>query len=259
MTTQSFGVLGALQTICLLLVGPAAQAAEISVLCANGMQTVMEDLGPRFERASGHKLSIVFATGGAASKRATEGEVIDVVIAPTPGIDALVKLGRVKQENVATLASTGISVAMRQGAARSDISTPEAFKRALLSAKSITYLNPKDGAASGIHFAKVLDRLAIAEEVKAKTLFASKTDAVGAMVASGEAELGVLQYQLLFSAPGIQIVGPLPGDLQSSTVFAAAILSGLKDEAGPKALTTYLRTPEAAVVIKAKGMEPASP
>jgi len=259
MTIQSLGVLGALQAICLLFVGPAAQAAEISVLCANGMQAVMEDLGTRFERASGHKLSIAFATGGAASKRAAEGEVMDVVIAPTPGIDALVKLGRVKQDDIATLASTGISVAVRQGSAKPDISTPEALKRALLSAKSITYLNPKDGAASGIHFAKVLDRLAIGEEMKTKTVFASKTDAVGSMVANGEAELGILQYQLLFAVPGIEIVGPLPGDLQSSTVFAAAILSGLKDEAGPRALTTYLRTPEAAAVIKAKGMEPAAP
>jgi molybdate transport system substrate-binding protein len=244
-----------LRILCLLVMGATAQAAEIKVLCANGMQAVMEDLGPRFERASGHRLSMAFATGGAASKRAIDGEAVDVVIAPTPGIEALVKAGLVAREDVAALASTGISVAVRQGTAKPDISSPEALRRALLSAKSITYLDPADGGASGIHFARVLDRLAIGPEMKAKTVFAPKADAVGAMVARGEAEIGVLQYQLLFSVPGIEIVGPLPGDLQNSTIFAAAILSGRRDAVASRTLTTYLRTPEAAAVIKAKGME----
>ena len=158
-----------------------------------------------------------------------------------------------------TVASTGISVAVRKGTPKPDISSPEAFKRALLAAKSITYLNPADGGASGIHFAKVLDRLGIASEMKAKTVFASKAGAVGPMVANGEAEIGVLQFQLLFSIAGIEIVGPLPGDLQDGTVFSAAIMSGTRDAEASKALISFLRAPEAAAVIKAKGMEPAAP
>jgi molybdate transport system substrate-binding protein len=144
----------------------------------------------------------------------------------------------------------------RKGASKPDVSSPEALKRALLAAKSITYLNPADGAASGIHFAKVLDRLGIANEMKSKTVYAPKTSAVGAFVANGEAEIGVVQYQLLFKVPGIEIVGPLPGDLQAITVFSAAILGSSKEQAVAKELIIFLRSAEAAVVIKADGMDP---
>lgn len=243
----------------LLLVGSAAQSAELKVLCANGMQTVMEDLTPKFERATGHKLLVTFATGGATIKRARGGEPAEVVIAPHRGIEGLVKDGKAQPDTVTALASTGISVAVRAGAPKPDISSPEALKRALLAAKSITYLNPADGGASGIHFANVLDRLGIANEMKSKTVFAPKAGAVGAFVASGEAEIGVIQYQLLFSVPGVEIVGPLPGDLQDTTVFSGAILSTARDPAAARALISFFRSPEATGVIKAKGMEPGAP
>lgn len=245
--------------IFLLVVGKPAESAEVKVLCANGMQTVMEDLAPKFERATGHKLAITFATGGATVKRAQGGEPADVVIAPQSGIGVLVKDGKVAAHAVSVLASTGISVAIRKGAAKPDISSPEALKRTLLAAKSITYLNPADGGASGIHFAKVLDRLGIANEMKPKTVFAPKAGAVGALVANGEAEIGVIQYQLLFSVPGIEIIGPLPGDLQQTTVFSAAIMASAMEAEAGKTLVNFLRAPEAAAVVKAKGMDPANP
>ena len=245
--------------IFLLVIGTAAESAEVQVFAANGIQAVMEDLGPKFEGATGHKIAITFATGGATVKRVQDGEVTDVVIAPRPGIDSLVKNGKVAPDNVTALASTGISVAVRKGAPKPDISSPEALKRSLIAAKSITYLNPADGGASGIHFAKVLDRLGIANEMQAKTIFAPKTAAVGVLVSDGEAEIGVLQFQLLFSVPGIEIVGPLPGDLQESTIFSAAIMGGAREVEPSKALIKFLRTPEAAAVIRAKGMEPANP
>lgn len=243
----------------LIMAGSAAESAELKVLAANGIQAVVEDLGPKFERATGHKLVITFSTGGATVKRVQDGEVADVVIAPRPGIDRLVKNGKVSADNVTALASTGISVAIRKGTPKPDISSPEALKHTLLSAKSITYLNPADGAASGIHFAKVIDRLGIASEMKSKTIFAPSTGAVGVLVANGEAEIGVLQYQLLFSVPGIEIIGPLPGDLQDSTVFSAAIMNSAREAEASKAFITFLRTPEAVAVMKAKGMEPSIP
>ena len=245
--------------IFLLILGTSAESAEIKVLAANGIQAIVEDLGSMFERTSGHKLAITFATGGTTVKRVQDGELADVVIAPKPGIDSLVQNGKVASDNVSALASTGISVAVRKGTPKPDISSADALKRALISAKSITYLNPADGGASGIHFAKVLERLGIANEMKSKTIFAPKTSAVGAAVSNGEAEIGVLQFQLLFSVPGIEIVGPLPGDLQESTVFSAAIVGGARELEASKALITFLHSPEAAAVIKAKGMEPASP
>ena len=256
-------LLGAsIEVILLLGLVSTAESAEIKVLCANGMQTVLEDLAPRFERATAHKLLITFATGGATVKRAGCGEPLDVVIAPHRGIDGLVKEGKIPAEAVTAIASTGISVAVRKGAPKPDISSPDALKRALLAAKSITYLNPADGGASGIHFAKILDRLGIANEVKSKTIFAPKTGAVGAFVASGEAEIGVIQYQLLFSVPGIEIVGPLPGDLQDTTVFSAAIIPGIRDREISRTLETlvgFLRSPDAAAVIRANGMDPVAP
>jgi molybdate transport system substrate-binding protein len=236
-----------------------AHSAELKVLCANGMQTVMEDLGPKFERASGHKLAMTFATGGATIKSARDGEGADVVIAIREGIEELVKAGRAAPNSAVALAITGISIAVRRGAVKPDISSSEALKRALLSAKSLTYLDPADGGASGIHFAKVLDRLGIASEMKSRTVFAPKAPAVGSLVANGDAELGILQYQLLYGLPGIDIIGPLPGDLQNSTVFSAAVMTSSANAEASKALIEFLRTPEAAAAIKSKGMDPTAP
>jgi molybdate transport system substrate-binding protein len=245
----------------LLMLGIKAEAAELKVLSAIGMQSAMEDLGPKFERATGHKLAISFATAGAAVKRAQGGEAADVVIATRQGIDGLVKNGKAAADNVTALASAGISVAIRKGAPKPDISSPDALKRTLLAAKSISYVDPASGGASGIHFAKVLDRLGIANEMKSKTVFPNpKTPAeVGVLVANGEAEIGVHVIVELISVAGIDLVGPLPGDLQDIIVFTAAIMSGAKDAAAAKALVDFLRTPESAKVIKAKGMEPAVP
>ncbi len=245
----------------LLVLGIKAEAAELKVLSAFGMQSVMEDLGPKFERATGHKLAISFATGGATVKRAQDGESADVVIALRQGIDSLVKNGKAAADNVTVVAHSGIVVAVRKGAPKPDISSPDALKRMLLAAKSISYVDPASGGASGIHFAKVLDRLGIANEMKSKTVFPNpKTPGeVGVLVANGEAEIGVHLIQELMSVAGIDLVGPLPGDLQATTVFSAAIMTGAKDAAAAKALVDFLRTPDSAKVIKAKGMDPATP
>ena len=245
----------------LLVLGIKAEAAALTVLSAFGMQSVMDDLGPKFERATGHELAISFATGGATVKRAQDGETADVVIALRQGIDGLVKNGKAVAGNVTVLASSGIVVVVRQGAPKPDISSPDALQRTLLAAKSISYVDPASGGASGIHFAKVLDRLGIANEMQSKTVFPNpKTPAeVGVLVANGEAEIGVHVIQEVISVAGIEVVGPLPGDLQNTIVFAAAIMASAKDAEASKALVNFLRTPEAAAVIKAKGMEPATP
>jgi molybdate transport system substrate-binding protein len=244
----------------LLVPGLKAQAAEVKVLSAIGMQSVMEDLGPKFERASGHKLALSFATAGAAIKRAQGDEAADVVIATRQGIDSLVKNGKAAADNLTVLASAGISVAVRKGAPKPDISSPDALRRTLLAAKSISYVDPASGGASGIHFVKVLDRLGIADEMKSKTVFPNpKTPAeVGVLVANGEAEIGVHIIVELISVAGIDLVGPLPGDLQNTIVFAAAVMGSAKDAQAAKALVNFLRTSEAVAVIQAKGMEPAT-
>jgi molybdate transport system substrate-binding protein len=245
----------------LLVLGIKAQAAELKVLSAFGMQSVLEDLGPKFERATGHKLAMAFATGGATVKRVQGGDAADVVITLRQGIDTLAKEGKAAAGSVTGLARAGIFVAVRKGTPKPDVSSPDALKRTLLAAKSISYVDPASGGASGIHFAKVLDRLGIANEMKSKTVFPNpKAPAeVGVVVANGEAEIGVHIIQELMPVAGIEIAGPLPGDLQDTIVFAAAIMTGAKDAAAATALLDFMRTPESAEVIKAKGMEPFIP
>ena len=241
----------------ILLAQGAAEAAEIKVLSALALQPVMVDLGPKFERATGHTLVITFAPLGGIVKLVQTGESGDVVIIPQSGIERLAKDGKVVPGTEAVLASSGSAVAVRKGAPKPDISSPEALKRTLLAAKSISYSDPAGGGASGIHFTKVLERLGIASEMKSKTIF-PKSGVPGDPVANGEAEIGVGTLQGLIAIAGIEIVGPLPGDLQDTLVFVAAILdSGKQTEAG-KSLIDFLRAPEAATVFSAKGMEPAT-
>lgn len=232
-------------------------AAELKVLSANGMREVMEDLGPKFERATGHRLAVAFATVGVIVKRIQGGETADVIVVPRQGIDRLVKDGTANAGSLTVLARSGIGVVVRKGAPKPDISTPEALKRTLLAATSITCLDPAAGGLSGVHFAKVLDQLGIANEMKPKLIFHPNAKAAGALVAGGKAEIGVNLIQELIPLPGIDLVGPLPGNLQLTTTFAATIMTGAKDAVASKALIDFLRTPEAAAVIKAKGMEPA--
>jgi molybdate transport system substrate-binding protein len=234
----------------------AARAAEIKVLSVLGMRAVLDDLGPRFERSSGNKLVISFTTLGGALKRVQAGETADVVIIPQRGIERLAGEGKVIVDGVVVFAQSRMGVAVRKGAARPDISSPESLRRALLEVKSLTYPNPAHGASSGIHFAKVLERLGIAGEVKSKSVFLPKAGPVGILVASGEAELAVHQIQELMPVAGIEIIGPLPDALQDTLVFAAAVMVGSGNAAASKALVDYLRSGEAAGIIKAKGMDP---
>jgi molybdate transport system substrate-binding protein len=245
--------------MCLFMVGIAAEAAELKVLGGLGIQAVMGDLGPKFERATGHKLAFTFATLGGVVKRVQDGDTADVVIIPRQGIDSFVKDGKTVAGNVTVVARSGIGVAVRKGAPKPDISSPEVLKRTLLAAKSISYNDPADGGASGIHFAKVLEHLGIANEMKPKPVFPKPPGTAGDVVANGEAEIGVNQFQSLIAVAGIELVGPLPGDLQDTIVYAAAIMGGTKSAEASKALVDFLRTPEAAAVIKAKGLEPAGP
>lgn len=233
-----------------------AQAAEIRALVALGVKDVVDDLGPKFERASGHKLSIKFGTLGGLVKMVQGGETADIIIIPRQGIDGLVKDGKATAGSATDIARSEVVVVYRKGAPKPDVSSPDALKRTLLAAKSVTYSDPADGGASAIHFAKVIDRLGIAKEMQPKTVFAKSGRDTGDIVAAGKAELGVNQLQVLMPVAGIEVAGPLPGDLQATTIFTSAIMSGANNAAPAQALVKFLRTPEGAKVIKAKGMNP---
>ena len=231
-------------------------AAEIKALATIALQSVVEDLAPRFEKASGHKVSVAFGLGVALVKRVQDGETADFLLAPRSGIDNLIKAGKVAPGSDASLARSSVGVAVRMGAPRPDISTPETLKRALIAAKSISYSNPAFGGASGVHFAKVLERLGIAEQMKARTKFPPEGGFTARLLAAGEVELAIQQIGELLSVPGVELLGPLPGDLQSVTTFAAAIPSAANQPDAARALIKFLQSPEAMAVMKAKGLDP---
>ena len=240
-----------------------AARAGVRVLSAVGMRQVISDLGPKFERATGQRLKVSFDSGAVILKRLEGGEDADVVMIPRSGIERLAAEGELLAGTAADLATSRVGVAVRKGSPKPDISTPEAFKRMMLAAKTIACPDPALGGSSGVHIAKVFERLGIAEAVRPKLVLVSTPDQEatmpGRLVARGEAEVALHQMQELMAVPGVEIVGPLPGDLQATTVFSAAIMTGAKDDTAAKALVDFLRTPESAKVIKAKGMEPATP
>jgi molybdate transport system substrate-binding protein len=241
------------------------RAVEVKVLSAIGMHQVMLDLGPRFERATGHKLAITFGSTGLMAERVASGEQVDVVLINRSAIEVLEKAGKVIASSVTPIAASVAAVAVRRGAAKPDISSPEAFRRMLLSARSVARPSPSVGGSSGDHIARVLERLGIVEQVNSKSVIVTTgaagqiADSPGEAVARGKAEVALHQLQELMAVPGLEIVGPFPGDLQGSFVFSAALGTNAKEVEGGKALIEFLRTPAAKGVIKAKGMEPVAP
>jgi molybdate transport system substrate-binding protein len=178
---------------------------------------------------------------------------------PAPNLDDLVKQGKIVADSKIILARSGMGVAVRTGAPKPDISTPDTLKRTLLAAKSIVYTNPALRSPSGVHFAQVLERLGIAEEMKAKSKLHDGSSFNAELVAKGEIEIAIQQISEIVTVQGAELLGPLPGDLQLTTVFATGIGTGAKEPAAAKEFIKFLSSPAAAVVIKAKGMEPATP
>ena len=233
-----------------------AQAAEIKLMSSGGMRVALIDLTPAFERATQHKIAATYGAPGAIRDRVLAGEPMDVLVFPGPGIDALAKQGKIVAGSKVILARSGMGVAVRAGAPKPDISTPEALRRTLLAAKSIVYTNPLLGSPSGVHFAKVLERLGIAEEMIAKSKLHDGTSFNAELVARGEIELGIQQISEIVPVKGAELAGPLPADLQLTTVFAIGIGTAAKEQAAASEFIKFLMSPEAAAVIKATGMEP---
>ena len=247
-------MLGVLMTVSQ---GVVTDAAEIKVLSTTVMMASIEELEPQFERETGHKISITYAPAAVIAKRFIAGETADVTFLTGTVIDELMKQGKVVPGSRVDIARAGIGVAVRKGAPKPDISSPEALKRALLAAQSVAYTDPSTGGASGVHLMKVLERLGIAEEVKAKAkmTIGGKGGLVGDVVARGDAEIGVQMIPELMESSSIEIIGPLPGDLQSYILFAAAIPVNAKEPEAGKALIKFLTTPASLSVIKTKGLE----
>lgn len=233
-----------------LITGNAAIAAEINVVSTAGpMPEMMSALVPMFEQASGHKVTIKFQGAPQTINQLKEGASIDLVIAGDDVIGDLVKSGAVGSSSKIMLSRVGVAV--RAGAAKPDIGSADAFKAALIAAKSVAYSQ----GASGQHFATVIARLGLVDTLKPKTIIVQGKP-VGAAVAAGEAEIGVQQVAELLPVPGIDFVGPLPGDLQKIIVYVAAVPTKAKEPEAATALIKFLTSDAAVPVIKQKGMYP---
>ena len=257
MGTRSIGakavVLGAAS---ILLFASMAHAAEIRVLTSGGFRSAYLSLVPEFERTTGHK--VVTTAGGSMGSAPTtvpnrlkRGEVYDVVILAADTLDELIKQGYVLAGSRVDLARSIIGVAVRAGAPRPDISSTDAFTRALVEAKSIAY----SSSASGVYLIGLFQRLGIADKLKPISRQVTG-EPVGAVVARGEAEIGFQQVSELLPVKGIDYVGPLPAEIQEVTVFAAGIPSSATEPDAARALIKFLSSPAAAPVIRKTGMEP---
>ena len=234
----------------------AAIAGEVKVLAGAALSGVIEELGPQFQSKTGHKLVIQYGLSGTFKKQIEAGEAFDVAIIAPAQMDDLIKQGKIAADTRTNISRHGIGVAIRAGAPKPDISSPDAFKSALLNAKSMAYL-PE--GATGIHLAKVLEQLGIAEQMKAKIKPQQVVERVVQAVADGEAELGVAPTPALLSVRGVELVGLLPPELQNYVVLAAGVASGAKEPEAAKVFIKFLTAPEATAVIKAKGLERATP
>jgi molybdate transport system substrate-binding protein len=208
-----------------------------------------------FEKSSGHKVTVAYGTAGAVADRVQKGEAADIVISSVPLIDQLQAQGKVAADNRVNIAKVGVGVFVRRGAAKPDISSADAFKHAMLAARSIAYPDPAGGGASGIYVATLLDRLGIAVEMKSKTKLFPPSEVLYASVASGDVEIGFNQISEILAQPAVELAGPLPAPIQNYTQFAPGIVSGSSQADVGRALVTFLSSPNAQTVLKAKGFE----
>jgi molybdate transport system substrate-binding protein len=235
--------------------GGAAQADEVKVLTSVALTSALDQLAPQYERATGNKLTIGYSLIADIRKRILAGETADVIILSRPVMDELQKEGKFAPGPIVNVAGTAVAVAVRAGAPKPDISSVDALRQTLLAAKSIVYADPAKGGASGVVFAHVIDRLGIAEQLKPKTTLVPGAQSAD-VVAKGEAEIGVAQTSEIVPVTGAQLVGPLPAELGSVTVFSAGIGAGTHAPDGAKSLIQFLTGPAAAPVFKSQGLEP---
>ncbi len=241
----------ALIALASLLIIPMAHAAELKILAGGSTTGWLNELGSGFERATGHKLTIHFDSTPNLIKQAVSTS-FDMGVVPVDVFRNAEAKARFAPGPTIDIARVGYGVIVRAGAPKPDIGTPDALKKTLLDAKSITYL---PASAAGAYVASVFERLGIADAMKAKTVAQTSPGDIAKAVAKGDAELGLFLINVL-TAQGVELAGPFPGELQNDLVFAAAVATDTKQADAAKAFIAFLQTPDAAAVIKAKGMNP---
>lgn len=247
----------ALAGVVSLFLTSASFAADLKVLTAGAFKQVVLALVPEYEKQSGNRVIVDNDTAGALKRRIEGGEAFDVAVITPAVIDDLTREGKIANGSKTSLATVGVGVVVKEGAPKPDISTVDAFKRALLAAKSVAYIDPASGGSSGIYIDKLLVRLGIADQIRPKAKL-KKGGHVADLIVSGEAELGLHQISEIIPVKGAALVGPLPKEIQNTTTYAAGIGAAAKDKVAAAALLKTFSGPAAAAVLTSKGMEPAS-
>jgi molybdate transport system substrate-binding protein len=234
----------------LVAIVPAhAQLVPLKVLCTQALRTSLLELAPRFERLTGIEVELSIAPSSKLAARVRDGEAADVLIANAPNIDDLIKDGKISGARI-DLARAEVGLSVRAGAAKPDISSAEAVKRALLAAKTVAW---SPGGLSGTIFEAALEKLGIAAEVKAKAKLGAPA---AAFVARGEADIAAQQISELIAVAGAELVGPLPPDLGGTTQFSLGILAQATQADAARTFVVFVKSGEAARVIKGKGLTP---
>jgi molybdate transport system substrate-binding protein len=238
----------------LLLTTPPAQAAEIKTLITTAMNEAVVVLVPQFEKATGHKVTVSYDPSGGLARRLRGGEFADMILVASPELDKLIAEGKVV--NRVDVSRTGIGIAVKKGAPKPDVSTPEALKRALLAAKSVGHTAPAGGGITALHLLRTFEKLGIAKEVAAKTKLAAggPNGRVSTLIVNGEAEIAFQQVSELMSNPEVEVIGMLPDELQQITINSAGVTAVAKEPDAARALIAHMTTPEALALYKTKGL-----
>jgi molybdate transport system substrate-binding protein len=243
-----------------LLLGAAtsANAADIKVLTAGAMKSVVLALQPGFEAQTGHKLTIDNGTAGDLARRISAGENFDVAIITPAVVADLITQNKIAAGTDANIASVGVGVAVKEGAPKPAIATIEEFKQALLTARAVAYIDPKAGGSSGIYFDKLLEKLGIADAVRAKAKLKAG-GYVAELIVSGEADLAIHQISEILPVKGVTLVGPLPAEIQNLTIYTVGLSTSARDTDATKAFAAYLASPAADAVLVSRGLSRAPP
>jgi molybdate transport system substrate-binding protein len=235
--------------------GGAAEPTELTVMTSVALTSTLDELAPQYEHATGNKLKISYSLVADFKKRILAGETADVIILSRPAMDDLGKQDKFMPGSIVNVAGTPVAVAIRAGAAKPDIGTADAFKRALLAAKFIVYADPAKGGLSGIVAAAAIDKLGIADQLKSKTILVPGAQSADVVV-KGLADIGIGQASEIVPVAGAELLGPLPGEFASTTLFTAGIGASTKAPEAAKSLIQFLTGPVAAPVFKSKGFQP---
>jgi molybdate transport system substrate-binding protein len=230
-------------------------AGELRVLSAASIQEVFKEILGDFEQASGHRIALQYATMGAITERIRSGEAADLVISSRQSVGALLNEQKIEAGTQALISKVGVGVVVPSGSPMPAVGTVEDFARSLAAATTIVYADPGRGGAAGIHIARILAQLGLAERLKPKTVLAAGGDVTEVTLAQGEGAVGMTQISEILGKPGAAFAGPLPRELQNYTIFASGRPAGAKHPEIADALLRFLKTPRAIAAMRAKGMD----